>query len=287
MWFDMSYTPKIYLGIITQNNEDDVAEICKTTHYLDGIFGVVHQPNTDRTFEILDQNKGGGEIIKLPYLQRNDWSMNGFLFNPKFMRGSWCLMADSLERFAENFLVQIKTLALDLEKNNIHYVYHYSKLMMFKKKDFHYFICHPHWTLANRENNAIRLEDYIPNDRDCRYSVRNEKRPKQAIFRHMMVYFLNSGYSNHMLLGRESKPQEYQVHEEVRQKFIDFCLNVLKIELTPEALKQYILENGISNELRFYILFEEVLNSWYCYYILGHKFEDVMARREKGELFNV
>lgn len=276
----------IYLGIITQNNEEDIKEICSLIHYIDGIFGVVHYPCTDKTFEILDANKSGGEIIKLPYYQRHDWSMNGFLFNPKLMRGSWVLLCDSLERYAEPFLADIRNFTRLLDSENIEYVYQYSKLMMFKKKDEHFFFGSPHWGLANRQGKSICIENHLPDDK-VRYSVRNQKRNKDEYVRHFMVYYLHAGMSNHLLLGRENNIQEYQAHEDVRRKFLSYLTESLKIELTVDAIKNHIIKNGLNYELKWFFNWEEILNTWYCYEILGHSFEDVDARRNKNELFKI
>jgi len=284
---NMAYQPKVYLGIITQNDEQNLIELCQPLKHISGIFGVVHQPSNDKSYEVLEANKGSGDIIKLPYLQRHDWSMNGFLFNPKFMRGSWCLLADSLERYSEQFLSQIRSFICQLEQNNIEYVYQYSKLMLFKKKDEHFFFGSPHWGLANREGNSIRIEQYIPDDKQVRWSVRNEKRAKDEYISHFMVYWFHAGFSNHLLLGNEDNLNKYRILENIRREFLTFCSQELKIDLTVEAFKNYILKNGLNYDLKFYINEVEILNSWYCYEILGHKFEDIDLRRTNKQFFKI
>lgn len=286
----MNYKTKVYLGLITQNDINNINELTSVYNYFDGIFATDHE-SSDGTYEILQERKKDGDIKRLPFLNRHDFAMNGFLFNPKLRRGSWVLLRDGGERVNENFAKDIHDFTLELEKRGIHKVYQYSKLLLFKKYNHQFFFGSPHWSLLPHDNiPAIAIETHqgFENPESYCYSVRHKYRPRHHFIDHFFKYYASySGYSNHLLLGRDNNIPEYQVHEQVREKFIDYCLDVLKIETTVESFKSYLLNNKLVYETKFFLNYEIILNNFYCFHILNQDIEEIIARNNRNELFKI
>lgn len=276
---------KIFLGLITQNQKDNIEELTSIHHFLDGIFAVDHY-SSDGTFEILKERKGQGDIIQLPFLQNHSWSMNGFLLNPKLRPGNWIILRDSGERINPEFASKIRSFILELEKRNINTVYQYSKCLMFKKFEHQFFQSSPHWGLLNAQPHYLATEncENFQNPKDYCYSIRNDIRPDDHFIDHFLKYYLYDS-SNHLLLGREQNQSEFHVHEQVRYKFKEYCERVLNIELSVKALLSYLLENDLTYNLKWFINFESILNNFYCYHILKHPLDDIRKRAAKNEIF--
>ena len=85
---------KIWLCGITQNSFIDISEMTEgVSEHFDGLIFVDHQ-SSDGTTQILEERKGAGEIISLPFMNQHSWSMNAFLASNKIEEGDWFLIRD-------------------------------------------------------------------------------------------------------------------------------------------------------------------------------------------------
>ncbi len=279
---------KIWLCGIVQNSQRDVNEMTKYLgDSVDGLIFVCSEPTNDGTLQTLLERKGKGEIISLPWMENHSWSMNGFLNSRLLQPNDWFIVLDASERLNLHFAFNLREMVKQLEIRNINAIYHYSKLVMARYNSSMFFTNSPHWGLQGVRQHFIRLEDSIPNPRDCIYSTRNNNRPADHSLNHFLKYYLNK-VSNHLLLGREGKEQEFLVHEEVRNKFRLHCLDILKINpLNVENLTEYCKNNKLDYTTAWFFNYEEILNSWYCYRILNHPLQDIRDRQVKKELFKI
>lgn len=214
--------------------------------------------------------------------------MNGFLLNTKFRPGNWIILRDSCERLSPNFTKNIRGFIEQLEKNDVNTVYQYSKCLMFKKYEHQQFNHSPHWGLNSPRGKFLEIDKQInfEDPKNYAYSIRNDIRPKHHFIDHFVRYYLYDS-SNHLLLGRENKQQEFLLHEEIRYKFKKYCEDTLGVNLTVNGLLEYVVNNDINYELKYYFNIEPILNDFYCFHKLGHSVEDILARKNKNQLFKI
>jgi hypothetical protein len=276
---------KIWLCGITQNSRANINEMTRDIMpFIDGLIFIDSQSN-DGTKELLEERKGSGEIISLPWMGNHSWSMQAFLNSDKMQPGDYFIVLDSSERLNVDFASNLRNLVKELEIRNIGAVYHYSKLVIARYNSNVFFHQSPHWGASGLAGHAARLEDSYPNAKDCIFSTRNDNRRKDHFIKHFVKYYLNK-ISNHLLLGRESQLEEFRSHEEIRNKFRLYCLNDLHINpLSADSLSDFLKFNGLNYELKWFLNFEPILNSFYTYYILGHSVEDIQKRLAEKKNF--
>lgn len=277
---------KIYIGLITSAGNAEYFDWYKgISKYIDGL-AVTWHGERDEGFDILNENKGDGFIVEREYYGHHGHSMNDFLLNPRIRPDlSWFILRDSLEQISQPMISNLRLLVGQFEAAGINTVSQYSKILMFKKAHFQIFTNAIHWGLHGVKPTLLKIEDYPDLDK-CFYTVRDSARHPSTSISHYLRYYLADS-SNHLALGREGNQAEFEAHEAARQKFLIYCHETLKIDLTERALKEYLIENDISYELKWFVNFEPILNHWVCYEILGHSFEEVDARRNKKELFKI
>jgi hypothetical protein len=283
---------KIYIGLITSNGQSkNLEELTSVYHYFDGIAATYHINEGEAVDDghlILNVRKGNGFVVKREWYGDHSRSMNEFLLNPKIRLGDWILLRDSSERISIPFARQIKMFVKQLEANNIRTVYQYSKCLMFMKCEHQYFRGTPHWGLQGARGEAIAIENLqgFSRDEDYCYSTRVTNRSEDTFVAHVLRYYLYDS-SNHLLLGRESKLEEFRAHDETRVRFKYYIEKELNIEPTEKGLLAYLKNNPLTNKLKDFINFEPILNDFYCYYILNHNIADVISRRNSNKMFFV
>lgn len=280
---------KIFLLGITQDNYQNIDEMTKDIYqYFDGLIFVDHQ-SIDGTKDLLESRKGDGEIISLPFRNDHSWSMNACLLSDKLLDGDFFILRDSAERLDIDFCKNIKQFISQLEKQNINSVYQYSKLLIAKYYSDGVFFSSPHWGYSARQPGIeIDKQPGFEDPKTYAYSVRNETRPRHNFIDHFIRYYYTYKKSNHLLLGRENNILDFQAHEQVRQKFRNYCIRDLNIPPNVDGLKKYIIENkNLSYEFKWFVNFERILNDFYCYHALNHSLDEILERHKKNELFKI
>jgi len=262
---------KIFLGLITQNQLENVTALTDGYESFDGLAAVDHF-STDGTYELLNKRKKDGFVEQIPYWQHHAHSMNHFLFHPKVDENTWIVLRDSGERISENFMLDIRKHIEYLEKGNINTVFHKGKVVMFKRFPNQYFVATPHWGLVGAR--AQQAEYDGPEF----YSVRDESRDKFHFIKHYLKYYLILD-SNHILLGLEKNGPAHELYpkrEATRMAFRKYLADQ-HIDFTAEGVIDHILEHKdkLPDALRKFINSEKILNDAYRYYVLNdHDFPD-------------
>lgn len=270
--------------ITSDGNADNFDWIKGIGKYIDGL-AIVWHGYRDAGYHTLSGNRGCGFITEREFYQNHSHSMNDFLLNPKIRPGDWIILRDSSEKLSKEFLVRLSTIIATMEKNGINSLFHYSKLLLFKKFEHQMFQGSPHWGLNKPREGYAALEQVFPEEHQSySYSVRNVNRPSDHWIGHFMKYYLYDS-SNHLLLGRENNMEEFQRHEEKRQQFKQYCENVLKIPLTIDSMREYF--KNPDDKIKEYLNYEPILNDFYCHEILGHSAQECSDRRQKKKLFNI
>lgn len=275
---------KIFIGIITQNEKQNIEELTSVVKYFDGLAAVDHF-STDGTYELLTSRMGLGFVEQIPYWGNNSHSMNHFLFHPKVEVGDWILLRDSNERINEEFARDIRTFVNMLSGNNVNSVYQYSKLLLFRRFSQQYFQSTPHWGFVGARPNMIQIEktNWYQKDEDYCYSVRNVNRDKyHFVFAYLRYYLILD--SNHGLLGIEKNvPQgsdTYKTFALREQRRIAFRQELINnnYSVTVDGVKSLMDQSRITGLPNWSISFfneEKILNDCYRYYFLGLKdFDD-------------
>jgi hypothetical protein len=232
---------KLYICGITQNKLDKIKQIVEVSKkYVDGYVWTDHF-SIDGTYEYLESNKKDGQIYQFNYTKDHDLSANIWLRSGHIKDGDWCFILDSTDIPNENFLKQLRENIYYWNKNGVDLVYG-DRPWLFKWNSYCFFQSTPHWGLHGYFSKIINLsqingwskESYLFNTRDT----------LQSAFTHPARYWFEFGRSNHnVLLYAQFGDQVYQRHEELRVRFRSYCKEVLKIDLTLEALIDYMKDN--------------------------------------------
>ena len=281
---------KVFFCGITQNSVVDIDELTKDIYqYFDGLVWVDHQ-STDGTKELLESRKGGGEIISLPWMRNHGWSMQAILNSNKILPGDFVVICDTLERMSTDFCKNIKNFIVELEKRNINTLVSYQKVFMFKySPDILFTPISPHCSPQNLKQNGVEMSQIqeFQHPKTYRYNIRGDKRPRHSFIDHFVKYIYEYKISNHLLVGKESKLEKYRTHEEIRQKFILHCVNVLKLDLTVDSLKNFILNNELDYQTKWFFNFEPYLNYFYRFHKLKHNLDDIIKSSITEEIFKI
>lgn len=281
---------KVYFCGITQNSIVDIDELTKDIYqYFDGLVWIDHQ-STDGTKELLESRKGNGEIISLPWMRNHGWSMQAILNSNKILPGDFIVICDTLERMSVDFCKNIKNFIVELEKRNINTLVSYQKIFMFKySPDILFTPISPHCSPQNLKQNGVEMSQIqeFQDPKTYRYNIRGDKRPRHSFIDHFVKYIYEYKISNHLLVGKENDLEKYNLHEQVRQNFMLYCVNNLKIGQTMESLKKFVLENELDYQMKFFFNFEPYLNHFYCFHKLNHSFDEILNRHNNNKTFKI
>jgi len=278
---------KIYLCGITQNDYKNINELTSVYDNFDGLI-FVDGGSIDGTRELLESRKKDGAIINRKWTNDHDFQMNEFLRQGPMRIGDWFFIRDSSERFNKEWVKDVKDLVYQFKKSNIRAVYNYGKGLAFEYYDDMYFSGTPHWGLFNARGNGLELSNYFDeNKKEHTWREHSEEsnRAPHHFIDHFTKYYYVYGRSNHLLLGRENKPKEYQEHESNRQNFRLHC-NYLGLDFTLESLKNYLIKEDWKKDEKFKSMLnkEPILKCFYRWHILKHNCHDIQKDLETWSL---
>lgn len=282
---------KIYLGIITHNERKNIDELTKDCYqYFDGIIAV-DAGSTDGTKELLEERKGVGKIIHRNWTNDFDYQNNEILRQGPAKIGDWIFLRDSMERFNLDFIKDIQKYVQFFKEKEIRYTHLRGKGFGFEYYDDLFFFGNPHWGIQNVRPNYFNMFDMFPIERDFAYRIHDGEeggRPLHHFIDHFTKYYFVYGRSNHLLLGRENKQEEYRELEINRQQFRLYCAN-LGIEFTLDNLKNFLYQGNWKNDQFFIKLFdkEEILKTFYRWHILKHDLETIKKDQNTWSLKDI
>lgn len=278
---------KLFLcGITTSGNLENLKDMIEPIKdYFDGLIFTYHYP-CDAGAIYLENNKKDGKIIYADWCQRHGYSMNHFLYQGNMQHGDYFVLLDSGERIsAECASKAIPEFLTQMREKNLCMLTNYGKGFLFKYDESLQFHGSPHWYINSYTGGILNLE--LP--KELFENVRNKTRDKFHFIDHYAKYMLYPYGSNHALLGLEKNgnPQDlFPKREENRLKFREYLRDDLKISLTVESLKSYLISNkdNLPQKMKDFINSEKVWNDLYRFHVLkdtsivdNHNFSDMIV----------
>lgn len=258
---------KIFIGLITGNEKQNIQEIVDNLGNIDGILAVDHY-STDGTYELLEKNKRGGDIIRCPYQNNHSQSMNIWMNSPKLNIGDWVILLDSSERIGQKLLNNIKDYVIHFERCGINTIVNHSKVFMFRRWPQQFFSGTPHWKINGTQQYAIDMSNtgLFEDEKDYYYSVRNRNRDPFHWTRHYAFYLLQKD-SNHLLLGLEGKPNFVETFTYRENERIKLLLYFKERNLEPTIDNLILLFHECNDQIKYFINTNKILNDYYHFYI--------------------
>lgn len=259
---------KIFIGIITGNELENIKELTSNLENIDGILAVDHY-STDGTYELLKEKCGEGEVIQCPYQNNHSQSMNIWLNSKKLQIGDWVILLDSSERLGPILQKNLPSYLAHFEQSGINTVVNHSKVFIFRRWPQIFFSGTPHWSGQHLRHGFLKIEDsgLFENEIDYYYSVRNQNRSKFHWVRHYAFYLLQKD-SNHLLLGLEGKPNFVEIYTYRENERIKLLLYFKELGLEPniENLNKIMSIDPLDEQVKYFINTNKILNDYYQYF---------------------
>lgn len=274
---------KIYLCGITSKEYHNIKELTDPIYkYVDGlVFVIDEKAHGDGTDNLLEERKGLGKIIRFPWMNQHDLTMNLWLHGSKvFNTGDWCIFRDSMERFNKEWAKEIRSFCEELTTQGIRTVFNYGKIFMFQWSDSLFFSGSPHFGLQNAQGQYVDLKSVLSEEKkEHTWRIGDGEpggRPFDNKINHEAKYVWSYGRSNHLLLGMEDEIDMFQRAEMIRLQIREFARqNDFSFDI--EGLKKFMewfKEIDFAN-FKIWINSHRVWKNFYRYRILGEDFYEI------------
>lgn len=286
---------KLWLHTLSQNNLRDIDELTKNVCDLfDGLISVDHMSN-DGTYELLEERKKGGEIIRRVFRNDFDITRNIALQSDKLNDMDWIVILDAPERINPDFVKRLHSELIPvMEKEKVDVVFQSTKPVMFRLyKGETRFYSNPHTGLRVCSNQrAIDLNHY-PDFKTNGSSIWSLRDPLLSWVRGSQYYLW--GYSNHVNLVYEPQrfldhPRANELmgeHEEVRKKFRNYVRFQLGFEPNKDNLIKYMSNpKDWTNQFLEFVEYEKILKTFYRYYVLQQNYIEIYNTENDWKLKN-
>lgn len=287
---------RIFLCGLTSKEHDNMKALTDPIHeFVDGLIYVVDDGAfKDGTYELLEERKGGGEILRQKWINQNDWSMNLWLHGSVLKPGDIFVFRDSLERFNPDFAKQLPDYLRSMSFNGVKTWFNYGKIFAAVYNDNLFFVGSPHFGLHGAQQKSIDLKSFHDETKhEWTWRVSDGEqggRPIDNKIDHEAKYLWNYGRSNHLLLGNEDNYDQFLYLDAIRLHVRDTA-RLHGFEMTLDGFQQF-LEWGTSEErddqtrqnIKNFINGSYVYKNFYRKRILGHRWEDIEATEQTWKL---
>lgn len=269
---------KIFLCGITQNKREDVSALTKNFDCFDGLI-FVDGGSTDGTLDLLNERKGGGKIIQRNWTNDHDFQMNEFLRQGPLQNGDWFIVRDSEERINDEFCKNIRNHVLNFLSQKIRSVYWEGKGAFFQYFDDMYFSGSPHWGLVGARQHSVNLNDEVVGGKWF-WNERQNTRDRSHWIKHHLKYYWVYGRSNHLLLGRENKIEEFRELELERIQFRILCQQEYGLDFSIESLHEFFASGTWKENKQIVEIYNKqpILKRYYHRFVLGESEEEIIAK---------
>lgn len=267
---------KTFLTLIAgEGSAADLSEIWEPIkEYFDGICATCFAEMGSEEALYMEENKGAGHIIYLPYVGLHDIARNAALHCGKIEDDDIVVVTDVLERPSPTFCRDVSNLLA----GQINTLFFFGKILAFRYHESLSYVGTPH-ELFNRFDGKMRFIDLAQgwgenkvNEALIRANVRPQKRPSNHWINHYGRYYISMPYgSNHCLLGNEHRGDPmtlYREREKTRIALREY-LRGLGVPLTVEGFIRYMKQNPRDPNLIRFCNAEKITNDLYRVNVLG------------------
>jgi hypothetical protein len=229
---------KIYLCGLCQDNLAEIEELTSVYNHFDGLL-FVDGGSKDGTVALLEGRKKEGKIFHREWSNDFDLQNNIWLRGNVLKHGDWFVIRDASERLSDDFCKELPALIKSLKEEGVQSCWWQSKFFMGQYYDDQFFNGSVHWGVQGARAQGIDLSQRYLEPDNHTWNTRNDKRSKEDWIKHHVKYIWTYGRSNHLLLGREEKQEEFQQLEQERQWF-RYTLFSLGFDNSVESLNVYL-----------------------------------------------
>lgn len=256
------------------NSLDDLRELWEPIRsHFSGLVATYHGDRNDAEALYLEDVKGEGAVIYLPYSRRHDFSRNAYLYCGPMRDGDYVMQCDSKERivpdFITGFVVPFLADAEAKKHQGINLVYYHTKVLLYEYHESLRFQGTPHegLTRLDGQQKAVDITPIFPNEDDVRPNVRAKTRGEFHWIGHYCAYWLHPFGSNHCLLGWEDRRDQLPARESRRLAF-RAMVRAKGYPVTVEGVKE-LFSQSLDDETKGHINGELILHDYYRHAILG------------------
>lgn len=257
------------------NSLDDLRELWEPIrHHFSGLVVTYHGDRRDAEALYLEDVKGEGAVIYLPFSRRHDFSRNAYLYCGPMQDGDWAMQCDTKERILPDFITGfVVPFLADVERKahqGINLVYYHTKVLLYEYHESLRFQGSPHegLTRGDGQARAVDITSIFPDESDVRPNVRAKTRGAFHWVGHYLAYFLYPWGSNHCLLGWENRRDQLPAREGRRLAFRQF-LRSKGYPVTVDGVKELFSESPLDEATKTCINDELILHDYYRHAILG------------------
>jgi hypothetical protein len=264
--------PRLWLCGITQDRLKDIEEMTnpEVMEHFDGLV-FTDGFSKDGTYELLNDRKKQGKIVRRKWTNDHDFQMNEFMRAGTMSNGDWFVLADSPDRVNIEWAASLREQIEELDSNNIGAINMNSKIHLAKYFDHMFFFPNPHWGLQGIVSKVLFFEE--EEKQKCIRSNRFDD-PAIPALAHPAKYYYVYGRSNHcqLLYGRFGQ-EVHNFHEANRLRFRLHCEKALGLDLsTLDSLEDFYRKNDFSDEFINAVDLEVNLKDYFRYKVLGQDF---------------
>lgn len=219
---------KLWLLTMTQERVEDIRKMISNIYPIfNGIIALVNQPSNDGTYELLEENKGEGRILKQDFTPNHSFLMNHLLFYGGIKEADWCLYLDSPESCTDLFIGEVKSITKQFEERGVSALYWDNRPYLFKYNPYMEFFGAVHWGLSGINGNIVTIDH-----KDKYITNRRKETPKYYGSLNGTKYYLCYPLGNDIKLVYGKFGEEVRsFHELLRKRFRSYCINQLGLNL--------------------------------------------------------
>lgn len=224
-------SPKIWVSMMVHNQRANIENLCKNLDWCDGIVATDHYSD-DGTYEILEQNKKEGIILRMPWMDLHYLSMTANLQCGVIRPGDWVFALDSQEVPHPKFASELRDNIKKWQANGIGCVF-WGKPLLFRKHPEMVYTGNPHCFPSPLIGKVINIEDtskIILGDNIAHFGdvlISNKLFDNTMIFHGSKYYFYSISNQPQMFYEKYGA-DVLKHHNELRLKFLLYLESVIK-----------------------------------------------------------
>lgn len=221
----------------------------------DGLIFVVDSRASLLATNWLNDIKKAGKIIVKDWVNDHAHTSNEVLLSGVMNYGDFFIWIDETDKLNHDFAAGLKKYIKDWNAAGVGAVYLDHPFVMCYNDGVR-FSNSPHWGISGIIGDSISLVGGGNKKSDFITNLRDKDVLRSGFLSPIKYWFCYPAFSNHtQLLYQQFGNDRWQEHENLRIKFRIFCSRELRIPLTVDGLKNYLIDN----QGKYHPVFEHTL----------------------------